>query len=358
MSTRSRVTRFRSLDAMRGVAAIGVALMHWAKVAGTSWLPSGYLAVDMFFALSGFVIAHAYDQRIAAGLGARRFMAMRFIRLYPLYLLGTLVSVAMVATGLDTSWSAAGFRLALVFALLMLPMPMPGGEPVDDHGTLYPLNDPAWSLLFELIANLGFVLIHRWLSTRVLLLILGVAAVALLVSTQQQQSMERGWAWDGFGVASARVAFSFPLGVLVYRRFRDGVLLRWRVPVWVILAVIIAVMAMPAEGLPYEAARDVAVVLLVLPVLLVLGVNAAEVPATAPLFDWLGEISYPLYAVHGPLMALVAALAAKHGLDGEAVPSAPLLVLLVLLIALCRPLSRWFDSPARRWLTVRLGLGR
>jgi peptidoglycan/LPS O-acetylase OafA/YrhL len=344
---------------MRGVAAIGVALMHWAKIGGQSWLPSGYLAVDMFFALSGFVIAHAYDGRISAGLGTRRFMAMRFIRLYPLYLLGTLVSVAMVVTRLDTSWSAAGFRLALVFALLMLPMPMPGGEPVDDHGTLYPLNDPAWSLLFELIANLGFVLIHRWLTTRVLLLILAAAAVALLVSTQQQHSMERGWAWDGFGVAAARVAFSFPLGVLVYRRFRDGVLPRWRVPVWVILAGIVAVMAMPAEGLPFEAARDAAVVLLVLPLLLVFGVNAADGPAAQPLFDWLGEISYPLYAVHGPLMALVAALAAVPGSDGEmAVPAAPLLVLLVLLIALCRPLSRWFDSPARRWLTARLGLAK
>lgn len=344
---------------MRGVAAIGVALMHWAKIGGQAWLPSGYLAVDMFFALSGFVIAHAYDVRIAAGLGARRFMAIRFVRLYPLYLLGTLVSVAMVATGIDDSWSAAGFRLALVFALLMLPMPMPGGEPVDDHGTLYPLNDPAWSLLFELLANFGFVLIHRALSTRALLLILAAAAAALLVATQQQFSMERGWAWDGFGVASARVAFSFPLGVLVYRRYRDGVLPRWRVPVWVILAGVVAVMAMPAEGLPFEAARDVAVVLLVLPVLLVFGVNAADVPAANALFDWLGEISYPLYAVHGPLMALVAAFAAVPGADGEAaVPAAPLLALLALLIALCRPLSRGFDSPVRRWLSTRLRLAR
>jgi len=343
---------------MRGIAAIGVALMHWAKIGDHHWLPSGYLAVDMFFGLSGFVIAHAYDGRIAAGLGSRRFMAIRVIRLYPLYLLGTLVSVAMVATGLDTSWTSSGFRLALVFALLMLPMPMPGGEPVDDHGTLYPLNDPAWSLLFELIANLVFVIIHRWLSPRLLVAIMLTAALALLVTTQQAQSMERGWAWDGFGVACARVAFSFTLGVLVFRALRDGMLPHWRAPTWLILVAIVAVMAMPAQGLPHEAARDVGVVLIVLPLLLVLGVNAVEVPATARLFDWLGEISYPLYVTHGPLMALVFAVAAARGVRTEAIPTALLLALLCLLIALCHPVSRRFDAPARRWLTNRFGLAR
>ena len=355
---RAPAQRFRSLDAMRGVAAIGVALMHWAKIGDHHWLPSAYLAVDLFFGLSGFVIAHAYDHRIAAGLGTPRFMAIRVIRLYPLYVLGTLVSVAMVVTGLDASWTSTGFRLALIFAFLMLPMPMPGGEPIDDHGTLYPLNDPAWSLLFELLANLVFVIVHRWLTARVLVAILLVAALALLVTTQQAQSMERGWAWDGFGVASARVAFSFPLGVLVYRAHRDGKLPRWRAPSWAILAGILAVMAMPAAGLPHEAARDVGVVLLGLPLLLVLGVNAAEAPATARLFDWLGEISYPLYVTHGPLMALVFAVAAARGVRTEAIPTALLVGLLFLLIALCHPLSRRFDTPARRWLTQRFGLAR
>lgn len=355
---RPSAQRFRSLDAMRGVAAIGVALMHWAKIGDHHWLPSAYLAVDLFFALSGFVIAHAYDRRIAAGLGTPRFMAIRVIRLYPLYLLGTLISVAMVVTGLDTSWSAAGFRLALVFALLMFPLPMPGGMPVDDHSTLYPLNDPAWSLLFELLANLVFVIIHRWLTQRMLVAILVLAAIALMLSTQQQQSMERGWAWDGFGVASARVAFSFPLGVLVYRAHRDGKLPYWRAPTWVILVSILAVMAMPAQGLPYEAARDVGLVLIVLPVLLVLGVNAREVPATAPLFDWLGEISYPLYVTHGPLMALVFAVAAARGIGADAIPTALLIGVLLALIALCHPLSRHLDTPVRRWLTKGLRLAR
>jgi peptidoglycan/LPS O-acetylase OafA/YrhL len=341
-------THFHTLDAMRGVAAVAVAMMHWAKIAGTAWMPSGYLAVDLFFLLSGFVIAHAYDARIAGGMGVRRFMTIRFVRLYPLYLLGVAISVVAVLTGLDDGWSWTGFAQVLPFALTMLPAP-----PIDDHGTLYPLNDPAWSLMFELIINIVFVALHRHLTLRVLAWWLPVSAVLLVIATQAAGSMERGWAWDGVAVGLARVGFAFPCGVLMYRMYRRGRLPDLVVPAWVVLGIMVAVLALPSDGATIEALRDAVIALLVLPMLVIAGVGAPVGRAVA-LFAWAGAISYPLYAVHGPLMGLLSGLAVRRGFAEDAFPATLLLVLLAALIPLCHWLARAYDVPVRRWMSAKL----
>jgi peptidoglycan/LPS O-acetylase OafA/YrhL len=341
-------THYDTLDMMRGVAAVAVAMMHWAKIAGTAWMPSGYLAVDLFFLLSGFVIAHAYDARIAAGMSVRRFMIVRLIRLYPLYLLGVAIAVIGVVTGLDDGWSWQGLAQILPFALTMLPAPV-----IEDHGTLYPLNDPAWSLMFELIVNFAFILVYRRLTLRALAWWLPVAAVALVVTTQMAGSMERGWSWDGFAVGLARVAFAFPCGVLLYRLHRRDLLPDLVVPWWVVVGIMLGVLALPADGARIEAARDVVIALLVLPMLVIAGIGAPAGRAQR-VFAWGGAISYPLYATHGPLMALLSGLAVQRGLAEDAFPPTLLLMLLVALIALCHWLARAYDAPVRRWMSAKL----
>ncbi len=347
---RAGTQHFRTLDALRGTAAIAVAVMHGSKLGDFQLLPSAYLAVDLFFMLSGFVLAYAYDARLAAGYGARRFLLQRLIRLYPLYLIGTAVALAVVLAGLDDDWTRAGLAEAGGYAAAMLPVP-PWATGIDDHYTLYPLNDAAWSLMFELLVNLVFVAVHRRLGMRALVAWVVLAGIGLVAAVIDAGSMERGWSWTGFAVGAGRVGFSFPLGVLLYRLHAAGRLPAWRVPLWALLAAMLVTLTLPSPGDPPEVWRDLAIVMLVFPPLLVAGINTA---APHRMSDWLGDISYPLYMLHGPLLALLVGLALAHGYDPDDIPLwYRELGLLVLLLA-CAPFARRIDAPLRRWLTMRL----
>lgn len=88
---------FHTLDGLRGVAAGTVLIYHFPSLWSPASAPSAYLAVDLFFLMSGFVIEHAYGQRLATGLGVRRFLLLRLIRLYPLYLVGTGITALAIA---------------------------------------------------------------------------------------------------------------------------------------------------------------------------------------------------------------------------------------------------------------------
>lgn len=145
------------IDGMRGIAALAVASLHWQAMSAP-WLfaSSGGLAVDLFFLLSGIVIAHAYDERIDQGdLNAVRFMLTRIIRFWPLYALGTLLGAAAVcvalATGRDSYYHSYG-ELGISVALTLLFIPQRWG------GALFELNPlsgrffgswwPTWRLSF------------------------------------------------------------------------------------------------------------------------------------------------------------------------------------------------------------------
>jgi len=99
LSGKSSLDRFEALDGLRGVAALSVVAAHVYFLFGYAF-PSIDLAVDFFFALSGFVLAHAYGERLRGGMGAGRFMLLRLIRLYPLYILGTTIGLMCLAGGL------------------------------------------------------------------------------------------------------------------------------------------------------------------------------------------------------------------------------------------------------------------
>jgi len=146
-------SRFGTLDGLRGVAAIVVVLFH--AIFG-AWVPRfGYLAVDLFFILSGFVLSHAYDKRFVAGMSVAEFLSLRVVRLYPLYLLGLVLGLCVVRINpsiMDAP--AAGVLLNFVLNLFDLPgMEIPGTL----YRELFPLNVPLWSLFFEFwVANLIF----------------------------------------------------------------------------------------------------------------------------------------------------------------------------------------------------------
>jgi peptidoglycan/LPS O-acetylase OafA/YrhL len=162
---------FHSLNLLRGLAALAVVLFHASPIFGRQMAPSGYLAVDLFFILSGFVIAHVYDPRFAAGLTARSFILARMARFWPLFALGTVIGTGWTLLENVVSPPAAlSISETLgISALSLLYIPRITGA------DLFPLNVPAWSLFFELIVNAAFAIFFAASRTRWLL---GVIAVA------------------------------------------------------------------------------------------------------------------------------------------------------------------------------------
>jgi peptidoglycan/LPS O-acetylase OafA/YrhL len=294
--------RIPGLDALRGLAALLVLAFHARGLALPSEvLGHGYLAVDLFFVISGFVLARAYDAGLAAGKGAD-FMRKRVKRLYPMALLGLLLGAAIwLASGKDT----ASTLLLTVLGLLFVPFT--GGRDV------FPLNGPQWSLMWELVANLAYALVAPWLTTRrlVLLVMAGGVAHAALVMTQGTGSLGpygHTW-WTG----APRVVFGFFAGVLLARLAAEGRLKVPAAPIVAILAVVVLVLSPPVP----EAGRavfDLVAALVVFP-LLVASAARAEVGRSRPVLDGLAGISYALYALHIPIV-LGLAEAARSLPDG------------------------------------------
>lgn len=203
---------FLTLDGLRGLAAIAVALLHgWLLFGGPITeipLERANLAVDLFFLMSGVVIAHAYDRRIAGSMTPGAFMRARIIRLYPLYILGALFGMARVASdvlsqGATGEWTQANFLLAVVCNVFMLPAKV-GMEPA-----LYPFNPPSWSLFQELIVNFAYVLAFPLLTNKRLLAIVIVSGLGFAFVSIGLGLLNPGHYWSNVLAGLPRVFFSF-----------------------------------------------------------------------------------------------------------------------------------------------------
>lgn len=150
--------RYELLDGLRGVAAIFVILYHFGEGFATSpvdqMMNHGYLAVDFFFILSGFVIGYAYDDRWQRGMSAGNFMLRRVIRLHPMVILSVIFgAVAYLIQG-SVRWDGTPMPLsmlllALLLGLFLIPVLPGAGADVRGNNEMFPLNGPSWSLFFE-----------------------------------------------------------------------------------------------------------------------------------------------------------------------------------------------------------------
>lgn len=180
------------LDGLRGVAALLVVWYHvfegYQFASGSAIIREinhGYLAVDFFFILSGFVIGYAYDDRWGKTLTLGKFFRRRLIRLHPMVVMGALIGLVMFILQGAVTWegtpaSVPAMMIALLCGLLMIPA-LPGcGYEVRGNGEMFPLNGPAWSLFFEYIGNILYALFIRRLSTRALAILAGILSILLL----------------------------------------------------------------------------------------------------------------------------------------------------------------------------------
>lgn len=341
--------RFATLDGIWGIAAIGVASGHACAYLPLAWgmnlFPNYTLAVDLFFVLSGFVIAFAYEDKFEAGMKATTFMAMRVIRLYPLYLVGLGIAVA---TALAASLvkhpqmiEPATLLLATVAALLFLPSPT-----IWLNDSIAPLNFPGWSLIFELFANLVYAASYRKLTDAMLATIVAVSLIALLVAEVRIGSMNGGLHWNDLGVGLARVGFGFPLGILLYRKLpRRRIVSKW--------AYAIPVLVVPIFALRVGAAAWIEVPALLFAFPLIVAAGTMIEPPNERLFVWLGATSYALYVVHLPIVRIVARLAEMKFVTIAAVAPLPMLAVVAGLLALCAWIDSRYDAPVRRILLSR-----
>ncbi|GAO39643.1 putative acyltransferase [Sphingomonas changbaiensis NBRC 104936] len=329
---RSRV--FHVLDAIRGIAALIVTQRHLSLSLG---LPNSgtFLAVDLFFVLSGFVIAHAYAERLLSGEPVWRFMAVRCIRLYPLYLVG--IGTGFVATLiLDGPDQLA---TATILALLMLP---PLAYPA--------LDGPRWSLFYEMVANFIYAIAIRWMNPRNLLWIMAGSAAILVAGLRVSGTLDTGWALVQVPVGMARVGYGFFAGVLLYRLY-TGAAGKQALAAWAVIAC--AALALSAAFVPLKAAAMLAVVLIAFPAIVWAGARVDVSGVWTRLCALLGMASYAIYVLHEPVGRLTYAGFKSAGYDLAHSRLAGV-AMIAALLALCWVLDRTYDKPVRRWLNERL----
>jgi len=335
---------FAGLDGLRGIAALAVVGLHGNQfIKFTSFHPSTYLAVDFFFILSGFVIAYAYDERIKAGLRLGSFLRVRLIRLYPMLFFGALLGgLSMVSHQLMTNFDHLDLTANLTLAgLLLLPAGLAFGLEA------YAVNNPIWSLFFELVANVLYPCLLRLAKITWAILIL--SALALIFLIWNYQSVECLGFEDGslFLAGFARVIVPFLSGALIFhtRIFE-------RFPAVPFVAVAGGLIAVLLTWTPLPWLFDLAAIFLLLPALVCLG---ARTPMTSPglrkFCEISGKISYPLYLVHQPVMRAVGGIAQMPRFNLP--PALSLAVGVAISIGLAWIALKFYDEPVRYFLSRR-----
>lgn len=326
--------RLTALDGLRGFAALGVLLMHVGQhLPGALPFPHGYVAVPFFFVLSGFVVARTYEPRLATSLTLGRFMAVRLVRLLPMAWLSALLSYLVTGDG-------AGACLAM----LVLPV-------FWTHSLFFPLNPPEWSLVFELIGNVthGMLVRLNWLGRATLGLAVAASAVGLYLVVRRFQIVGVGFAsWNGLGGVPVFVA-CYTIGIAIARMERVGRLPRVNAP-FVLLALVLGLMLWihPPMGTRTGRLFDVACALLLSPALVIAGRSCQVGRVAGRVCKRMGDLSYPLYLIHFPLVTL----AATHvPVVGGAVRVGEGLGLCALVLLAAALAERFYDEPVRQALS-------
>jgi peptidoglycan/LPS O-acetylase OafA/YrhL len=351
-TTNRTANRFVLLDGLRGIAAIFIIQRHAEDLLGNA-LPSSYLGVDLFFALSGFVLAHAYGASLADGrMSTVQFMKARLMRLYPLYALALALVTAyylhMYFAGLpvmaDEHVVPGEFALALFTGLVFLPSPVT----ISFNAALF-LVHPAWSLFNELVANVVYALRGARAMVARIGMVIGVSAVLLIIAALQFDRLHAGFRWNEMYAGMARVFFSFSVGVLIYRYRRKVPVVR-PAQALACLVLLIAVLAFPTPK-HLRWIYDLTVVFLIWPGLLYWASAIVPDRATAAIAGFLGTASYAVYVLHTPLLDWAHVIWPGVG-DPALVPYAGIaLVALVLLMSW--GLTIFFDQPLQKLLKRR-----
>lgn len=373
---------YEVLDGLRGVAALLVVWFHLTEYMNPGSMPlfHGYLAVDFFYVLSGFVIGYAYDGRWGKELTVKGFIRRRLVRLAPLVFLGGVYGIllyyfsdcAMYAHVSETQW----WVLLLVGLASCLCIPLPESLNQRSYNEVTSTNAPMWSLFYEYIANLFYALVVRHMKTWMLALLVAVFGImvidaafainltGLLEEHERDLSLNFGFVMstEHCYVAMCRLLYPFFMGVLLSRmRYTQQVTSSEKASFlsrhgFLICSVLLsAIMLMPRmcawdEFMP-EASFNAVSVLLLFPLIVVLGARSIVAGKySSAICKWLGEISFPLYITHYPFLYVFLAWWNRN--PDIALSSFIMVQISVFLItvAVAWVSYKMFDIPVRRWL--------
>lgn len=369
------------LDGLRGAAALMVVWYHvfegfaFAQGTGIETFNHGHIGVDFFFMLSGFVISYAYDDRWQTP-GQKRltltdFFKRRLIRLHPMIIIGAIIGLItfMIQGGVKwdgTETPVQWVMVALLMGMLLLPAYPGAGYDVRGNGEMYSLNGPSWSLFFEYLGNIMYALFIRSLSNKALACLVAVIGALwawfAVGNVSGYDMLGVGWTLDGanFFGGLLRMTFPFTLGMLLARNFKPV-----HVPgiFWLSIAVMFGLFSVPyipadlcpcLQGISLNSAYELACIVLVFPVIVWLAASGSMTTnLSSKVCKFLGDISYPLYIVHYPVMYLFYSWLIENKMYTLGETWQVVVLVFAVNITLAYACLKLYDEPVRRWLAKR-----
>ena len=358
--------RYEILDGLRGVAAVVILVYHLFEACGIV-LGHAYLGVDFFFALSGFVIGYAYDDRWDR-MSVGDFFKRRLVRLHPMLIMGTTIGFLLYYFGKCEAFPYIGTQpwwwvmVMYLYTCLMLPMAREWDlRGWDDTNSF---NGSTWSLQWEYIANILYALVLRFLPKAALIVLTAVAAMGTIDITFNldmlgllegrfgaPNTVNGGWNLSSqeLYVGAVRLAYPFLMGLLL-SRLKVAIKVRGA---FALCSLLVAVMMLwPVMEGSVNGIYEAACILILIPAIVAIGAGStvSGKPMTS-LCKFLGEISYPLYITHLPLIYMQLAWMSNNpdATKGEAIVVA--VAVAVLSIGLAYASLKLYDLPVREWLT-------
>ncbi len=341
---------FEILDGLRGIAALTVVVFHFMEIVYTDYSKNfvghGFLAVDFFFCLSGFVIGYAYDNRIGK-MGVMEFFKSRLIRLHPLVISGSVLGLLALLFdpfgGQPELYGTGKILLLFLASVLLIPWPVMADRAFNQFG----LNAPAWSLFWEYVANIVYAFILCRISRRYLVILALLAAAALSIVAYKAGNLMGGWGKGNFWDGGARIFYSFLAGLLV---FRFNAIIKNRLGFAGLSVLLVLALVMPYFQWNWLA--ELLMVLFYFPLLVALGAGATLSGGFKKLCVFSGKISYPLYMTHYAAMWMFGNYYASHK------PGTAQLVIIItggtiLLVGFSYLVMVAYDIPVRKYLTAR-----
>ncbi|MDD4417713.1 MAG: acyltransferase [Bacteroides graminisolvens] len=366
--------RYEILDGLRGVAALIVVAFHlfetYSRGPVYQTLNHGYLAVDFFFVLSGFVIGYAYDDRWSS-MSLKDFFKRRLVRLHPMVIMGTLIGGALFYFSESPAFShimqTPLWQVLFVMLLGCMMIPTPPSWDIRGWGETNSLNGPAWSLMWEYVANILYALFIRRFSKVALGIFVLLTAyltidIALNIDTfgllanrsYAAYTFIGGWSItpDQMYIGATRLLYPFFAGLLLSRINK---LIQIKRGFWWCSLFIAIILVMPRIGgetnMWMNGMYEAVCVLMLFPLIVATGAGSRVTGTrSVAVCKFFGEISYPLYITHYPLIYMQTGWARNH-------PDAPLGVhifvgvsVFFLSITIAYASLKLYDEPVREWL--------
>ena len=376
--------RYEILDGLRGVAAILVVAFHlfetYSKGPAYQIINHGYLAVDFFFLLSGFVIGYAYDDRWNK-MSTWQFFKRRLVRLHPMVIMGGFIGMLLFYFGASPSFSLIDqtpwWVVILMFIYGCTMIPAPANLDIRGWAETYPLNGPCWSLMLEYIANILYALFIRRLGKITLGILVFFFAILTVTLTMNLDpfgvfpngnfaayTVIGGWGVtpDQLYVGLTRLLFPFFCGLLISR---VGKLINVKRGFWWCSFIIFVMLAMPRvggtnpENFWMNGIYDTVCILILFPIIVSMGAGSKVTgKRSVAICKFLGEISYPLYITHYPLIYIQMSWTAKH--QDAPMGQHIMVAASVLIFAICMAYAalKLYDEPVREWLKQHVLIGK